>query len=90
MNNTTTNATVARRRATRYRRLDSAMQAVFSDVLDHCEGIREQAEQRLGTTDEDTIVDDPSYREALELFGLAFELKTRVQVDLRSLWIGDN
>ncbi|TDO27367.1 hypothetical protein EV643_16110 [Kribbella sp. VKM Ac-2527] len=89
MNHTTTDSTVARRLATRYRRLDDAMQAVYNDVLTHCDAIREQTEQRLGTTDEDTIVDDPTYHEALELFGLVFELKTRIQHDLRSLWMGD-
>ncbi|MEI8413153.1 MULTISPECIES: hypothetical protein [unclassified Kribbella] len=78
------------RRAARFRRLDYAMQAVFNDVLDHCDSIREDAEQRLGTTDEDTIVDDPAYADALDLFGFVFDLKGRVQVDLRSKWIGDD
>jgi hypothetical protein len=85
----TTTAAITRRRATRYRRLDYAMQAVLNDVLDHCEAIREDAEQRLGTTDEDTIVDDSTHREALALFGFVFDLKTRIQDELRSRWIGE-
>ena len=78
------------RRAARFRRLDAAMQAVFNDVLDHCDTIREQAEQRLGTSNEDDVVDDPAYAEALDLFAFVFDLKGRVQVDLRSKWIGDD
>jgi hypothetical protein len=89
MNHTTT-ASAATRRAMRFRRLDYAMQAVYNDVLDHCDTIRQQAEQRLGSTDEDTIVNDPTYREALELFGFVFDLKTRVQGELRSIWIGEH
>ncbi|GAA1559760.1 hypothetical protein GCM10009789_11420 [Kribbella sancticallisti] len=85
----TTTAAVTKRRATRYQRLDYAVQAVFNDVLDHCETVREEAEQRLGTTDEDTIVDDPTYGEALDLFAVFFDLKSRIQGDLRTRWIGD-
>jgi hypothetical protein len=87
-NTTTTKATVPRR-ATRYRQLDRAMYAVFSDVLDYCDNLREEAEQRLGTTDEDTIVSDPTYAAALELFGEVFDIKTRIE-RFRSTWIGDN
>ena len=87
-NTTTTEATVARR-ATRYRRLDYAMQAVFNDVLDHCETIRADAERRLGTTDEHTVVDDPAYAAALDVFGEVFAIKTRIE-RFRSTWIGDN
>ena len=78
------------RRTAHFRRLDQAMQAVFNDVLDHCDSICEQAEQRLGTTDENLIIDDPAYAEALDLFAFVFDLKNRVQVDLRSKWIGDD
>jgi hypothetical protein len=84
----TTKATVARR-ATRYRQLDRAMYAVFSDVLDYCESICEEAEQRLGTTDENVIVDDPAYAAALDVFGEVFAIKTRIE-RFRSTWIGDN
>ncbi|TCC46054.1 hypothetical protein E0H75_30630 [Kribbella capetownensis] len=80
---------VTKRRAARFRRLDHAMQAVFNDVLDYCDAICEEAEQHLGTTDEDIIVDDPAYAEALDLFGFVFDLKNSVQTDLRSKWIGD-
>ena len=76
------------RLAARYRRLDQAMYAVFSDVLDHCEDIREQAEQRLGATDEETVITDPEYGKALDLFGEAFDLKTRIQ-EFRTTWLGD-
>lgn len=86
---TKTNKTTERRSA-RFRRLDYAMQAVFNDVLDHCESFCEQAEQRLGTTDENRVIDDPAYAEALDLFAFVFDLKNRVQVDLRAKWIGDD
>ncbi|MEV0789387.1 hypothetical protein [Kribbella sp. NPDC050459] len=75
--------------AARYRRLDQAMYAVFSDVLDHCEDIRVEAEQRLGTTDENVVIDDPEYGKALDLFGEVFDIKTRIQ-NFRTTWIGDN
>jgi hypothetical protein len=77
------------RLAARYRRLDQAMYAVFNDVLDYCEDIRVEAEQRLGTTDEDLVVDDPEYGKALDLFGEFFDIKTRIQ-KFRTTWIGDN
>lgn len=88
MTQTNTTKATAARRATRYRQLDRAMYAVFSDVLDHCDNICEQAEQRLGTTDEATIVTDPAYAAALELFGEIFDIKTRIAT-FRSTWIGD-
>jgi hypothetical protein len=72
----------------RYRRLDQAMYAVFSDVVSHCEDIREQAEQRLGSSDEEIVTTDPEYGMALDLFGEAFDTKTRIQ-DFRATWIGD-
>jgi hypothetical protein len=75
--------------AARYRRLDQAMYAVFRDVLSHCEDIREQAEQRLGTTDEDLVITDPEYGKALDLFGEVMDIKTRIQ-NFRTTWIGDN
>ncbi|MEJ1105477.1 MULTISPECIES: hypothetical protein [unclassified Kribbella] len=88
MTHTTTKATAARR-ATRYRQLDRAMYAVFSDVLDYCDSICEQAEQRLGTTDEDVVVNDPAYAAALKVFGEVFDIKTRIE-HFRSTWIGDD
>jgi hypothetical protein len=88
--NRTTDTALDKRRIARFRRLDYAMQAVFNDVLDHCDTICEAAEQRLGTTDENVIVDDPAYAEALKLFGFVFDLKNLVQIDLRSKWIGDD
>jgi hypothetical protein len=88
MTQTNTTKATAARRATRYRQLDRAMYAVFSDVLDYCENIREEAEQRLGTTDDDTIVDDPTYAAALKVFGEIFDIKTRI-AHFRSTWIGD-
>ncbi|MEU8223451.1 hypothetical protein [Kribbella sp. NPDC048915] len=75
--------------AARYRRLDQAMYAVFSDVLDHCEEIRVEAEQRLGTTDENDVIDDAEYGKALDLFNEVFDIKTRIQT-FRTTWIGDN
>ncbi len=75
--------------AARYRRLDQAMYAVFSDVLDYCEDIRVEAEQRLGTTDEDLVITDTEYGKALSLFGEVMEIKTRIQ-NFRTTWIGDN
>ncbi|MEV4266652.1 hypothetical protein [Kribbella sp. NPDC049584] len=75
--------------AARYRRLDQAMHAVFRDVVAHCEDIREQAEQRLGSADEDLVVTDSEYGKALDLFGEAFDIKTRIQ-QFRTTWIGDN
>jgi hypothetical protein len=75
--------------AARYRRLDQAMYAVFGDVLDYCEDIRVEAEQRLGSSDEDIVTTDPEYGKALDLFGEAFDIKTRIQ-ELRTTWIGDN
>jgi hypothetical protein len=89
MNHTTTTKATTARRATRYRQLDRAMYAVFSDVLDYCDNIREEAEQRLGTTDDDTIVDDPAYAAGLKVFGEVFEIKTRIEL-FRSTWIGDD
>ena len=88
--NRITDSALDKRRIARFRRLDYAMQAVFNDVLDYCDTIREEAEQRLGTTDEDDVVDDPAYAESLKLFGFVFDLKNLVQVDLRSKWIGDD
>ncbi|GAA1146900.1 hypothetical protein GCM10009630_51660 [Kribbella jejuensis] len=75
--------------AARYRRLDQAMYAVFSDVLDYCEDIRVQAEQRLGTTDEDLVITDAEYGKALDVFGEVMDIKTRIQ-NFRTTWIGDN
>jgi hypothetical protein len=90
MTHNVTKPAITQRRTSRFRRLDQAMQAVFNDVLDHCDAICEQAEQRLGTTDENIIINDPDYAEALDLFAFVFDLKNRVQVDLRSKWIGDD
>ncbi len=75
--------------AARYRRLDQAIYAVFGDVLDYCEDLRVEAEQRLGSTDEDDVIDDPEYGKALDLFGEVFDIKTRIQ-NFRTTWIGDN
>jgi hypothetical protein len=72
----------------RYRRLDQAMYAVFSDVLDYCEDIRVEAEQRLGSIDEDLVITDPEYGKALDLFGEVFDMKTRIQ-NFRSSWIDE-
>jgi hypothetical protein len=72
-----------------YRRLDQAMYAVFGDVLDYCEDIRVEAEQRLGTTDENVVIDDPEYSKALDLFGEAHQIKTGIE-RFRSIWIEED
>jgi hypothetical protein len=74
--------------AARYRRLDQSMYAVFSDVLDYCEDIRVEAEQRLGTTDEDLVITDAEYGKALDVFGEVMDIKTRIQ-NFHTTWIGD-
>ncbi len=74
---------------TSFRALDAAAQDCYREVLDHCDDIRQQAEQRIGSTAEHDVVDDNEYSNALDLFNEVFELKTRLQ-QFHTYWFGND
>jgi hypothetical protein len=72
-----------------YETLASAVHQVLADVCDYCDEIRVQAEQRTGSTDEDLVVLDHDYRQALNVYDEIAQIRDAVE-HFRRTWIGEN